>query len=75
MTKCVADMHVGTIQSAMECCRIQEYNTQCKGTILLEPRTVGTGNGIIGGTVESKALPLGLIFANFKCIFFLFILL
>jgi len=74
MTKCVAEMHVGTIQSAREDCRIQEYNTQYKGTILLEQRTVGTGNGSVGGTVESKALSLGLFFANFKCIF-LFILL
>lgn len=62
MTKCVADMHVGTIQSARECCRIQEYDTQCKGTILLEPRTVGTGNGIIGGTVEKQSIAPGINF-------------
>jgi len=69
MTKCIAETLVGTIQSARECCRTQEYNTQYKGTILLETRTVRTGNGSVGGTVESKVLPQGLIFANFKCIF------
>ena len=48
----VAEMHVGTIRSSRECCRIQEYNTQYKGTILLEPRMFAAGNGSVGGTVE-----------------------
>jgi len=50
-------MHVGTIQRARERCRIHENCTEYKGTILLEPRTVATGNGSVHGTVKAKRCP------------------